>query len=225
MASESVDAAAMAAGDARQRVSATIDEIQDRLDPRRIVGDAFDRVQSSSRALASQAGDTARSHPLAIGAAVAALGLALLARNHLANATVDLGDGTDDYTDYDDDYADYGAASPAPARPRPARLQAVAGRAGSAVQDNPTASIVVGLIAGAALGAFLPTSDAERRTLGDVGSRIGAAARAAARTASDELDAAGLNVDRVRSMASDVTAKARTAALSVVDAAKAELTA
>ena len=220
MASEPVEVAAIAANDARQRVSATIDEIQNRLDPRRIVGDVVDRVQTSSRALATQAGDTARAHPIAVGAAVAALGLALLAGNRLANATVDLRDGTDDYTDYDDDYAD--AAGYAAPEPAPARLHAVTEKTSDAVQANPGVSILVGLIAGAALGALLPVSEGERRPLGETGNRLGAAARAAARRAADELDAAGLSADSVRSMASDVTNKAKSAAMAVVDAAKAE---
>jgi ElaB/YqjD/DUF883 family membrane-anchored ribosome-binding protein len=237
MASDPVETAAAAADDARHRVTATIDEIHDRLDPRRIATDAFERLTASSRALATQAGDVAKAHPIAIGTAVAALGLALLARNRLANATVNLGDGTADYTDYDDDYdepAKAGSAAPArfnafdaPERDQgvdaPAWRQGVAEQAGDAVQANPGVSILIGLAAGAALGALLPTSEGERRTLGETGSRLSAAARAAARRASDELDAAGLSVDNVRSMAGEATKKAKSAAMSVVDAAKAEL--
>ena len=76
---------------------------------------------------------------------------------------------------------------------------------------------------GAALGALLPTSETERRTLGETGNRLGAAARAAARRAADELDAAGLSVDNVKAKAGEATQKARNAAKSVVDAARAEL--
>ena len=218
MSSQSVDAAALAADTARQQVSATIDELQDRLNPRRIIDETLERVQSSSRAVASQVSDAARAHPLAIGATVAALGLALLARNGLANATVDMGDTGGDYTDYDDDYAELGSV----AKPPAARLAALAEQTGGVVQANPGVSIIFGLVAGAALGALLPVSDGERRTLGQTGSRISAAARAAARCARDEFDAAGLSVERVRTMASEATQKAKSAAHSVVDAAKAE---
>ena len=218
MASDPVEKAAAAADNARVRVTATIDEIQDRLDPRRIASEALDRLTNGSRALATQAGDTAKAHPLAIGTAVAALGLALLARNRLAHAKVNLGDGSTNYTDYDDDYA-----QPAAVAAAPARLHAVTERASETVHANPGVSIIAGLVAGAVLGAVLPTSEAERRTLGETGTRLSAAARAAARKVGDELDAAGLSVDSVRSMANNVTSKAKTAALSVVDAAKAEL--
>jgi ElaB/YqjD/DUF883 family membrane-anchored ribosome-binding protein len=195
-----------------------MDDIQNRLDPRRILEDTVSRVQTSSKALAVQATDVAKAHPLAIGAAVAALGLALLARNKLANAKVNLGDGTADYTDYDDGYEDptlYETAAP--------RMQALASDTREVVEANPGVAIVVGLIAGAALGALLPVSETERRTLGETGNRLGAAARAAARRASEELDAAGLSVDNVKAKAGEATQKARNAAKSVVDAARAEL--
>lgn len=215
-AADPVEVAAAAADAARDRVTATMDDIQTRLDPRRIVLDTVERVQAGSRALAVQAGDAAKSHPLALGAAVAALGLALLARRKLANARVDMGDEATDYTDYDDGYAEL-----------PARPQAIVGEAietaGEAVQANPGMAILVGLAAGAALGALLPTTAAERRTLGDAGTRLGAAARAAARQAADELDAAGLSVENVKARASAATRKARDAAKSVAHAARAEL--
>jgi hypothetical protein len=215
--SDPVELAAAAADAARDRVTATMDDIQTRLDPRRMVMDTVERVQAGSRALAVQAGDAARAHPLALGAAVAALGLALLARNRLANARVDLGDEATDYTDYDDDYDDA-----TPGRPQ-ALVGAVVDDASEAVQANPSVAILVGLAAGAALGALLPTSAAERRTLGDAGNRLSAAARAAARQAADELDAAGLSVDSVKARASEATRKARGAARAVADAARAEL--
>lgn len=218
MASNSVDTAASAADAARSRVTATMDDIQHRLDPRRIVADAVDRVQTSSRAFASQAGDAAKAHPVALGTAVAALGLALLARNRLSKATVNLGDGSADYTDYDDGYGDDGAYNDvAP------RIQAVASETRDTAAANPGTAIAVGLLAGAILGALLPTSETERRTLAETGGRLSAAARAAARAAADELDAAGLSVDTVRAKAGEATQKARSAAHTVMEAARAEL--
>ena len=225
MASNSVDTAASAADAARSRVTATMDDIQHRLDPRRIVADAVDRVQTSSRALAVQAGDAAKAHPVAIGTAAAALALALLARNRLSKATVNLGDGTGDYTDYDDGYSEQLAYDAAPPRMQAlvgeARETAIAAR--ETAGANPGAAIVVGLLAGAILGALLPTSEVERRTLAETGGRLSAAARAAARAAADELEAAGLSVDSVRAKADEATRNARHAAHTVMDAARAEL--
>ncbi len=218
MATNPVDLAATAAETARSRVSATIDDIQYRLDPRRIMAETIDRVQTGSRALASQAGEAARAHPVAIGAAVAALGLALVARNRLSKAKVNLGDGIGDYTDYDDGYGNELAFDDvAP------RIQGLATEARATVGANPGVAIVVGLVAGAMLGVLLPTTETERRTLAETGGRLSAAARAAARAAADELQAAGLSVDNVRAKAEEAGKKARSAAQTVMDAARAEL--
>ncbi len=231
MGSEPVGDIAAEAEDARLRIASTIDDIQDRLDPRRIMSEAVERVTGTSRQLISDAGSAARAHPLAIGAGVLAIGLALLARNKLAKATVNLGDDLGEYTDYDDGfgfaeqrpsrlYADEDGDEPAEA---PVAKPNLAERAGGTVEANPIVSVVLGLAAGAALGALFPSTEAERRALGDTGSKLGAAARAAARRAADELDSHGLSVDSVRARASEATRKAKRAAQSVMDAARDEL--
>ncbi len=184
MASEPVERLAAEADEARGRVAATIDAIQDRLSPSRLFGDAVEKVSHGSRGLIQDLGGNARGamqkHPLAIGAAVAAVGLALLARRSLANARVDLGDDHTDYTDYDDGFgiaetADDAAApgdTPSPGavagarlRASSARARALAASAGDTVEANPLVSIVIGLAAGAALGALFPTTETERRLL------------------------------------------------------------
>lgn len=231
MAPNPVEQFAAEAEDARTRIASTIDEIQDRIDPRRIVGDAVDRVSGGGAHLFGQARDsvrdTVRAHPLALGAALAAVGVALLARKKLANATVNLGDELGDYTDYDDGFgfaevrpSRFDAEDEAEAGPGAAvRAQALASRTGVTVGENPVVAIVVGLAAGALLGALFPTTETERRVLGETGGKLGAAARAAARRAGDELDAAGLSVDGVRARAGQASRAVR----SVVDAARDEL--
>lgn len=220
MASEPVEQMAAEADVARSRVADTIDALQERLDPRRLVGDAAERVQDGGRALFDRAGATVKAHPIAIGAAVAAVGVALIARQRLAGARVDLGDEFADYTDYDDGFGFPEAPEPGgEAAPLTATRKAI----GEQAEANPLVSILLGLAAGAALGALLPTSDAERRSLGDVGGRVGRAARAAARQAADEIDAAGLGLGAVRTRAGDAARKAREAARHVVDAARGEL--
>lgn len=233
MASEPVDKIASEAEEARSRIATTIDDIQDKLDPRRIIGEAVDRVTGNSRQLISEAGSAARSHPMAIGAAIAAIGLALLARNKLAKATVNLGNDGGDYTDYDDGFGDPGNGRSTrlyadesdfdDGAPAIGRTQALVASAGGTVESNPIVAIVLGLVAGATLGAIFPATEAERRALGETGGKLGAAARAAARRAADELEAHGLSVDSVRSRASEATRKARQAAQSVMDAARDEL--
>lgn len=232
MASEPVDQIANEAEEARARIATTIDDIQDKLDPRRILGEAVDRVTGSSRQMISEASSAARAHPLAIGAAVAAIGVALLARNKLSNATVNLGNDGGDYTDYDDGFGYSGDRQSRlyadevdidDSAPTIGRTQALVSSAGGKVESNPIVAIVLGLLAGAALGALFPSTDAERRALGQTGGKLGAAARAAARRAADELESHGLSVDSVRSRASEATRKAKRAAQSVMDAARDEL--
>ena len=74
-------------------------------------------MTESSAQFAVTARDTARAHPLALGAAAAAVGLALLARNRLAKARVDLGDDLGNYTDYDDGFG-FAETAPEASEPR-----------------------------------------------------------------------------------------------------------
>jgi hypothetical protein len=179
---------ALPAGDARQRITATIGEIQDRMSPSRLLADGLERVAASSGKFAAGARDAARAHPLALGAAAVAVGLALFTRRRLSKARVNLGDDLGDYTDYDDGF---GFVAPADDDAAPvARARQPVAAPDKAEPGNPVVSILVGLVAGAALGAIFPATDAERRVLGDAGSRLGDAARAAARRATDELSAA-----------------------------------
>jgi hypothetical protein len=181
---------ALPAGDARQRITATIGEIQDRMSPSRILAEGLERVAASSGQFAAGARDAARAHPLALGAAAIAVGVALFTRRRLSKARVDLGDDMGDYTDYDDGF---GFAAPVDDDAAPvarARQPVAAPGKAEAEPGNPVVSILIGLLAGAALGAIFPATDAERRVLGDAGSRLGDAARAAARRATDELSAA-----------------------------------
>jgi len=83
------------------------------------------------------------------------------------------------------------------------------------LQEQPLALAVVGLAAGAAVAAALPTTAAERRTLGQAGERISEAAESlgqnftqAASKAGEKLMSAaeerGLNADGLKEVASDV---------------------
>lgn len=181
MAAKSVERLASESAAARTRVAATIDEIQARLDPRRIVSEALGKAGDNGRQVIAGATGTVKEHPVAIGVAVGAVGLALLARNRLSKAKVNLGDNVDDYTDYDDGlgYEEDAGIGPAPTeagRPVLARArESVGGR----VDDNPIVSIVLGLLVGAVLGAVFPTSEAERRVMGNAGGKLGDAARRA----------------------------------------------
>ncbi len=195
------------AEDTRERISATIGELQERLSPRRIVGDAVGSVQTSGQELLQSSLGLARAHPAMLAAAGVALGVALLGGRKLRGAKVNFGDQSESYSDYDDDYED---------KPASGERFALLRETGSAAGDNPLIAVVIGLAAGALIGALFPETERERRLLGASADRVGAAARAAARAAREELGVAGEKV-------ADVAAQARSAVQSVVEAAKGEL--
>lgn len=154
MPSEAVDRYAAEADEARTRMTATLDEIQERLDPRRIASDAFDKLTGGGVQLVSQARDAAKAHPLALGAAAAAVGLALLARRGLSRARVDLGDDLGAYSDYEDGYGYTEARLLPETEERRRRVP----RVDDAVDANPLVSVVVGIAAGALLGLIFPAA-------------------------------------------------------------------
>ena len=195
----------------RDRISATIDELQERLSPRRMINDAIESVQTGGAEMINSGLGLARSHPAMIAGAGVAIGVALLGGSKLRGARVDLGDQSESYSDYDDDYDGRSGGGEAGAE-RFALLR----QTGSSVGNNPLVAVVIGLAAGALLGVLFPETERERRLLGASADRLGAAAKAAARTAREELGVAGEKV-------ADVAAQAKSAVQSVVDAAKGEL--
>ena len=183
------------AEDTRERISATLDELQERLNPRRIVGDAVESVQAGSADLLKSGVDMARAHPGTLAAAGLAIGLAVLGSSRLRGARVNFGDESESYSDYDDSYEGRRAE---PATERFALLRVT----GTSLGGNPFIGVLVGLAAGALMGALFPETESERKLLGDTGERLAAAAR-------DKVD--------------DLTGQAKSAVQSVVDAAKSEL--
>lgn len=152
---------ARAADDAGALLADDLNGLADRLTPRRLIDDALDVVKTRGADLARDAGNVVKAHPVATGAAVAAIGLALYAGKRISNAELDLGDGLDDYSDYDDS-ALTAAASDGTAVQDARAL----------VKDNPVVAILAGIAAGVALALLFPTSAAEKRSLGALGRRL-----------------------------------------------------
>lgn len=151
---------ARAADDAGALLADDLNGLADRLTPRRLIDDALDVVKTRGADLARDAGNVVKAHPVATGAAVAAIGLALYAGKRISNAELDLGDGLDDYSDYDDSALT--AASDGTAVQDARAL----------VKDNPVVAILAGIAAGVALALLFPTSAAEKRSLGALGRRL-----------------------------------------------------
>jgi hypothetical protein len=111
--------------------------------------------------LARDAGDLVKAHPVVVGAAVAAVGLAVYAGGRISRAELDIDNDLAGYTDYDDVV--------------PGTAAAVASSAADArelVTENPVLAILAGLAAGAALAMLFPSSDSERRNLGALARKV-----------------------------------------------------
>ena len=177
----------------RDRMAATIDDLQARLSPKALVDSAVDSLNATgAQALASVRG-AAMGHPVAIGVAGLAIGIALLARSKVRKATIEYGDSYAAYADYDDSYAANLAEDDIPPGPARQRIDALQHRAHVAVDDNPLAVIAVGLATGALIGAIMPVSDVEHAAFADVSARLSAAGDAAIAAAKAELDLSKLS--------------------------------
>ncbi|WP_156256338.1 hypothetical protein [Sandarakinorhabdus oryzae] len=151
---------ARAADDAGAALADDVTELTSSLAPRRIVDEAIDAVKARGVGLARDASDVVKTHPIATGAAVAAVGLALYAGNRISKAELDLGDDLQAWSDYDD------------AALAPPDDSNVAEDARALVKENPVVAILAGIAAGAALALLFPTSTAEKRSLGALARRI-----------------------------------------------------
>lgn len=151
---------ARAADDAGAALADDVNEMTASLTPRRLMDDALDAVKTSGAGLAREASGMVKSHPLATGAAVAAMGLALYAGSRISKAELDLGNDLEAWSDYDDS----GLTAAADGN--------VAEEARELVKNNPVVAILAGLAAGAALALLFPSSSAEKRSLGAVARRL-----------------------------------------------------
>jgi hypothetical protein len=143
MTAEPVDKLAAAASAAGQQLGQTLTDLRQRTDPNVLLDEALDIASEKGKELISKTRETASAHPLAVGAALAAIGFALLTRNTLSNARVNLGDDASEYTEYDDSYVPEAPAQPQPTAPAPAD--------GSLAGFT---SIILGLAMGALVSVF-----------------------------------------------------------------------
>jgi hypothetical protein len=151
---------ARAADDAGARLADGINDLAERLTPRRIMDDALNAAKARGSELARDATGLVKAHPVVVGAAVAAVGLAVYAGGRISRAELDIDNDLAGYTDYDD------------MRPETSVAAASAVDARELVTENPVLAILAGLAAGAALAMLFPSSDAERRGLGALAKRV-----------------------------------------------------
>jgi len=158
---------ARAADDAGARLAEDVHDFSERMTPRRMVDDALSAAKTRGSELARDATGMVKAHPVVVGAAVAAVGLALYAGNRISRAELDIDNDLAGYTDYDDPF--YGVGDDSAAVNKVAET---AGDARELVSDNPVLAILAGLAAGAAMAMLFPSSDSERRSIGELGKRL-----------------------------------------------------
>ena len=159
---------ARAADDAGARLAEDVQDFSERMTPRRMMDDALSAAKTRGSELARDASGMVKAHPVVVGAAVAAVGLALYAGNRISRAELDLDNDLAGYTDYDDPF--YGATDGTAAAVN--KAAETAGDARELVSDNPVLAILAGLAAGAAMAMLFPSSDSERRSIGELGKRL-----------------------------------------------------
>ena len=100
-------------------------------------------------------------------------------------------------------------------------------RAGERFDENPLGAALIGLAAGAIIGALLPRTRRENEFFGDTSDRISDAARNAARAAADagrqQLDQAGLTGEQAKSKLADIGSQAAEIARSAAKAGASEI--
>ncbi len=172
----------------RERMAATIDDLQARLSPQALVDSAVDQLSVSGTKAIATVRTAAMGHPIAIVATGLTIALALFARRKVRNATIEYGDSYAAYADYDDGYAADLAVDDVPQGRVGQRIDALQHQAHVAVDGNPLAIVLGGVAAGVLIGALAPVSAVEREAIGDIGSRLEAAGEAAIAAAKGELD-------------------------------------
>jgi len=168
----------------RARIAATIDTLQDRLEPRALVAQAVESLAETAIAAFSGSGTAMlllarrllRDHPVATAAAGLGVGLALLTRNRLTHAAIKLGEDYEPYSDFDDE----------PTARQPLVDADKTGAPGM-IEENPLAAVLAGLAAGALVGALFPETRTENKLVGTSSDRVARATQAAARAARAEF--------------------------------------
>lgn len=256
----------------RERIASTVDDLQYRLSPRRVVGDAVGSLQDRGSELLGSASRIVRENPTAIGLIGLSLGLLLLTRgssrshdSYTAEGLYDESQGYDASADEEpgtlrrgwssvrssvrdrvgsassavSDRAstarDYASEKWHSARDRSSefatrartRASDLSRQAGDSFDANPFLGAVVGIAAGAIVGALLPRTAREDQLLGETRDRLADAARAAARAAADagkeQLNELGVNADAAKAKLAEVGEQAKQVARTAGQAATDEI--
>lgn len=142
----------------RDRIAATVDDLQQRLSPRTLVNNAFEGIGAQGADMMASVQKAARGNPIGLAAAGLAIGLIALGRSRLNKATLD-DEQFAAYPDYDDGY---GANSVdnrwADDHPSQSKLR---NRLQQQTGSRPLIALAIAAGVGALLGGLLPMTRTE----------------------------------------------------------------
>ncbi len=145
----------------RERIAATVEDLQQRLSPRALFETAIAGVEAQGADAFASIGKVVRNNPASIAGIGVALGAALLGRSYIGRAKIDLGDKFAAYPDYDDGYGAnsvddrWHADHAVRAEPSDGRIERHA-------RTSPLLTMMVAVAAGAIIGSLLPITEFER---------------------------------------------------------------
>jgi hypothetical protein len=143
----------------RDRIAATVDDLQHRLSPRTLVNNAVEDIGAQGADIMASVQKAARGNPIGLVAAGLAIGVIALGRSRIKHAKLD-DEQFAAYPDYDDGYGansvdDRWAGDHPQAFGRPSRLQ-------QHTVSRPLIALIIAAGVGALLGGLLPLTRLER---------------------------------------------------------------
>lgn len=143
----------------RDRIAATVDDLQNRLSPRTLMNNAFDGITAQGSDMMASVQRAARGNPIGLVAVGLALGAMALGRSRLKNAKLD-DEQFAAYPDYDDGYG-ANSVDDRWADDHPSQGYALQSRLQQHTMSRPMIALVIAAGVGALLGGLLPMTRTE----------------------------------------------------------------
>lgn len=143
----------------RDRIAATVDDLQHRLSPRTLVNNAFDGITAQGTDLMASVQKAARGNPIGLLGAALAIGVVAIGRSRLKNAKLD-DEQFAAYPDYDDGYG-ANSVDTRWADDHPSQGIARYNRLEQHTVSRPLIALAIAAGVGALLGGLLPMTGME----------------------------------------------------------------
>lgn len=143
----------------RDRIAATVDDLQNRLSPRALMSNALDGITAQGTGMMASVQKVARGNPIGLVAVGLAIGAMALGRSRLKNAKLD-DEQFAAYPDYDDGYG-ANSVDNRWADDHPSQSYVRQSRVRQQTGSRPLIALVVAAGVGALLGGLLPLTSTE----------------------------------------------------------------